>query len=152
MSALLVRARWARLRAGFLISALLVAFAVAMPGPSAAQTAKTAAAGIYNEAQALRGKKLYQDSCAACHGASLEGAESLPLSGKHFAARWGTLPVGALLTYLNMLMPLGQPGSLGVRGNTDVVAYILSVNKFPAGAAELPADQQVLDEIIINSQ
>src|SRR5262249_39081673 len=43
---------------------------------------------MYSEMQALRGHELYNQHCASCHGAALEGQGSLPLSGATFRARW----------------------------------------------------------------
>jgi cytochrome c len=116
-----------------------------------AQGAITAANGVYTAAQADRGNALFQDNCAACHGGSLQGEEeNPPLSGKHFASRWGGLPISAIYGFINTQMPLGQPGALGVQADADIVAYILSVNKFPAGQTELPADNNILKTVTIN--
>ena len=41
---------------------------------------------MYNEEQALKGQDLYNEHCASCHGAALEGQGSLPLSGATFRA------------------------------------------------------------------
>jgi S-disulfanyl-L-cysteine oxidoreductase SoxD len=120
-------------------------FALAQPA------ARTAQDGVFTSAQADRGNTLFQDNCATCHGGSLQGEdENPPLSGKHFASRWGGLPVSAIYGFINTQMPLGQPGAMGAQGNADIVAYILSVNKFPAGQTELPADNNALKAITIN--
>jgi S-disulfanyl-L-cysteine oxidoreductase SoxD len=133
------------------LATFILSLTAACGGMAAAQPIKTAADGIYTAAQASRGEALYQNNCASCHGGSLQGEEeNPPLSGKHFSSRWGGLPVGALYGFINTQMPLGQPGSLGVQGNADILAYILSVNKFPAGQAELPADSNALRAITIN--
>ena len=127
-------------------------FLGASAGASFAQpVARTAQDGVFTDAQANRGNALYQDNCASCHGGSLQGEEeNPPLSGKHFSSRWGGLPVSAIYGFINTQMPLGQPGALGVQADADIVAYILSVNKFPAGQVELPADNNVLKTITIN--
>ena len=49
-------------------------------------------------------------------------------------------------------MPTDQPGSLTEQAYADVLAFILASNEFPAGAAELIADQSALDRITISSQ
>lgn len=101
--------------------------------------------GFYTEAQAARGKALYFDNCTACHGGTLDGGESAPgLSGEYFAGKWGKLPLSLLFGYINTKMPLGAPGSLGAQANADITAFILSYNKAPAGAKELPPDAQAL--------
>ena len=66
------------------------------------------------------------------------------LSGNHFFARFGGMPVSGLYGFINTQMPLGQAGALGAQGNADVTAYILQTNKFPAGQTELPADMAAL--------
>ncbi len=134
-------------------------FAVGFAGPAVAQAPqappalKTAADGVYTEVQAQRGNDLYQNSCASCHGGALQGEEeNPPLSGKHFFSRFGGMPVSALYGFINTQMPLGQAGALGAQGNADVTAYILQVNKFLAGQAELPANLSTLRTIIVNKQ
>jgi S-disulfanyl-L-cysteine oxidoreductase SoxD len=134
-------------------TALLSVCAIAFAGIATAQATKTAADGIYTDAQAQRGNDLYQNNCASCHGGALQGEEeNPPLSGKHFFTRFGGMPVSALYGFINTQMPLGQAGALGVQGNADVTAYILQVNKFPAGQAELPADLPTLRTITVNKQ
>jgi quinoprotein glucose dehydrogenase len=104
--------------------------------------------GVYTEAQAGHGKGLYRENCMACHGDRLQGSESSPpLAGAVFLAKWGKLPVGDLYGFISGQMPLGRPGSLGDAGNADVVAYILSVNKMPAGKEALPADIKILNRV-----
>ncbi len=130
---------------------IILLLTVGITAVTCAQTAKTAMDGIYTGAQAARGGALYQDNCSACHGGSLQGEEENPaLSGRRFATHWGGLPMSALYGFINTQMPLGQPGSLGAQANIDIVAYILSVNKFPAGQTELPADAEILSAIIVN--
>jgi cytochrome c len=131
------------------------AFGLAVVQTALAQPPATAPAssGIYTAAQAERGNNLYQNSCAACHGGSLQGEdENPPLSGKHFNASWGDKPVADLYNFVSSQMPLGQPGALGSQGNADVIAYILAVNRFPAGAKELPPDANVLGTITVDKQ
>jgi hypothetical protein len=51
-----------------------------------------------------------------------------------------------------MPAPPEQPGKLTPQQNADVVAYILSENGFPAGAAELPSDLALLKQIRIDAK
>jgi mono/diheme cytochrome c family protein len=93
---------------------------------------------------------LYQTQCAACHGATLAGAEAAPaLTGSSFADSWTEVPVGDLFERIRLSMPQDKPGTLGRQQTADVVAYILSFNKAPAGQAELPGDLEVLKTIRI---
>lgn len=136
------------MRAPALFCVLLLTAGVAM-----AQPARNASDGIYTAAQADRGNAAYQQSCAVCHGGVLQGEEeNPPLSGKHFDTRWGGKPVSALYGFINSQMPLGAAGSLGTATEADIVAYILQVNKFPAGQAELPPDSNIQGTITINKQ
>ena len=45
-------------------------------------------------------------------------------------------------------MPQDAPGRLSDAEYTDVVAFMLEANSYPAGEVELPADKAALDEIM----
>jgi len=45
-----------------------------------------------------------------------------------------------LVDYITHAMPLGRTGSLSPATNTDITAFILKSNGFPAGAKELSAE------------
>ena len=95
--------------------------------------------GVYSDAQAARGENVYQQYCAVCHGASLQGNPAAPLTGPAFRARWedGKHTLDDLFFIVRSLMPNNAPGSLSKAQYADVVAYILKVNGYPAGDAEL---------------
>lgn len=119
------------------ITAAAVIWIVAI---ASAQT-KTVWDGVYSEAQAGRGKKLYIASCAACHQESLTGADLAPaLKGDEFLLLWNDKTLGELVERVMKTMPQDAPGTLTLEQNTDIVAYMLSVNRMPAGASELAAD------------
>ena len=109
---------------------------------------------VYSEAQAARGRGLYVEHCAACHGMMLEGQNSVPLSGATFQVRWADEKhtVDDLFYIVRTLMPYGQPATLSKQEYVDIVAYILMMNGYPAGDRALPADPAVLNEIIIRPQ
>ena len=46
----------------------------------------------------------------------------------------------ALYGKISMDMPSSAPGSLMPEQYADVLAYLLSINKYPAGQAEIPKD------------
>jgi len=48
-------------------------------------------------------------------------------------------------------MPDDDPGSLPRQNYIDVLTYILDLNDFPAGSADLMADTERLDLLIIGS-
>ena len=95
--------------------------------------------GLYSDAQAARGESVYQQYCAVCHGPSLQGNPAAPLTGPAFRARWedGRHTLDDLFFIVRSLMPNNAPGSLSKAQYADVVAYILKVNGYPAGDAEL---------------
>jgi len=44
-------------------------------------------------------------------------------------------------------MPQDNPGALTREQDADVIAFVLSINKLPAGKAELPAQSEMLKQI-----
>jgi mono/diheme cytochrome c family protein len=119
--------------------------------PPAAQDVKSVWTGVYTEAQAQRGADLYGKTCARCHGKSLEGADAAALSGKDFMTSRDGTTVDKLFRKILDTMPDDDPGTLKPPQVADVTAHILSVNKFPAGEAELPADAALLKQIKIEA-
>ncbi len=108
--------------------------------------------GVYTAEQAKRGQALYGSQCAACHGATLGGGESAPaLAGGEFLANWNGLTVGDLFDRTRTTMPQSKPGSLSREANADVLAYILSVNRFPEGDKEMAHTTEFLKEILIEA-
>ncbi len=96
-------------------------------GPSlrAQETTRSVWDGVYTEAQAKRGEAIYKLNCASCHGVALEGIEQAgPLS-----------------------MPNDRPGTLSRQQTADVLAYVFSFNRFPAGKAELARQTELLKQI-----
>jgi mono/diheme cytochrome c family protein len=104
--------------------------------------------GVYSDEQANRGKALYAQECASCHGSELTGGEMAPpLAGGEFLAGWDGLTIGDLFERIRISMPQNAPGSLSGQQNADILAYVLSVSKFPAGAAEMPKEAGILKQI-----
>ena len=104
--------------------------------------------GIYTTAQAERGKKVYADTCVGCHGEKLEGGAAGPtLSGPDFTNGYKDGSAGALLNKMSQDMPSNAPGSLEPQQYADVFAYVLSVNKYPAGQTDLPIDPNALKAV-----
>ena len=117
---------------------------------AASAQSKTVWDGVYTDAQAARGKKLYIASCAACHQEGLQGADLAPaLKGDEFLLLWNDKPIGEFVDRVANTMPQDAPGSLTPQENADIVAYILQVNRFPAGSTELPTDAGLQKNIAI---
>lgn len=130
-------------------SVAAIGFALgAAKAQEAASDSRSVWDGVYTDEQARRGEPVYHKECAACHGDSLAGGESAPpLSGGAFLANWNGLTLGDLFDRIRKTMPQNAPGKLTRQQNADVLAYALSVNKFPAGKAELSKQAEFLKEI-----
>ena len=104
--------------------------------------------GVYTEEQAKRGESLYQKECKTCHGDTLAGGESAPpLTGGAFLANWNGLTLGDLFERIRKTMPQNAPGKLNRQQNADILAFVLSANKFPTGKTELSRQAEFLKEI-----
>jgi len=109
--------------------------------------------GVYTEGQAQRGKELYDARCLACHGENLEGNGSVKaLSGPDFAANWNGLTMGDMLERTRTTMPMDKPGTLSRQQIADVLSFVLSVNKMPAGSTELPRQTEILNGVTFLAQ
>ena len=113
-----------------------------------AQQPRTVADGVYTAEQALRGQALYAARCASCHGATLSGAQGPALVGDDFMRVWGG-PVLDLFNKIQSTMPVNDPGKLTRAQSADLVAHVLQVAKFPAGRAELVAEDPALQAIAL---
>ena len=83
--------------------------------------------GVYSDEQATRGKGLYAEQCASCHGSEMTGGEMAPpLAGGEFMAGWDGLTVGDLFERIRISMPQNAPGSLSGQQNADILSFILS--------------------------
>ena len=109
--------------------------------------------GVYSADQAAQGKDLFAAKCASCHGADLNGGEMAPpLVGGMFLGDWVGQSADDLFTRIHTTMPANDPGSLSNAQGAQVMAYILSVNQFPAGAAAMPSDDAGLAQIAITAE
>jgi cytochrome c len=108
--------------------------------------------GVYTAEQANRGEPIYRKECAACHGDMLTGGESSPpLAGGAFLANWNGLTMGDLFDRIRKTMPQTNPGRLTRQQDADILAFMLSVNKFPPGKTELYRQSEMLKEIRFES-
>ena len=114
------------------------------------QASPAPAEGVYTADQAHSGEKIYQAQCVSCHGAALDGNGPYPaLSGTEFLSKYEGQPVLPLYDMIQKLMPATQPGSLSRTDAADLVAYILSFNKLPAGKTPLPSEETGLKTITL---
>jgi mono/diheme cytochrome c family protein len=130
----------------------MLIFAAAANTTLHAQVGKGTSAGVYTTQQASRGAELYQSKCSTCHGTELAGdGTAPPLAGPAFATHWAGQPVASLFDMIHLAMPSDQPGTLTGQQTADLIAFLLSSNKFPAGQTELPAVTDHLQEILIDT-
>ncbi len=95
---------------------------------------------IYSKDQAKIGQKLYKDNCIACH------------DKKYFRPvlkAWNGQPLSVLFAVMSASMPESDPGSLPEKDYVDILAYILSLNRYPAGESALEHENGALDDITI---
>jgi cytochrome c len=113
-----------------------------------AQTSRSVWDGVYTSEQAKRGATLYAAECASCHGSALNGGESAPpLTGGEFFSNWNGLTVGDLFERIRVSMPADHPGKLTREQDAEILAFMLSMNQFPAGKTELDHRTEVLKQI-----
>lgn len=105
---------------------------------------RSTAAGVYTDAQARRGQQTFQTYCVSCHAPS-------DYTGDTFRTSWVSQSAFDLFESIRTQMPEDAPGSLQRQEYLDVVAYIFSLNKYPAGSAELPTDEAGLRKIKIEA-
>lgn len=107
------------------------------------------AAPARSDAQADRGAALYAFHCAACHGASLAGAEAAPpLAGAQFAETWNGQTARALFDRI-VQMPPGNEDALTRQQRIDVLAFLLRSGGQPPAAAELSGRGGDLDAVVL---
>ncbi len=130
---------------------VLGASVVALEGPDRRRA--MCGTGSIPPTRPRRARRSIADKCATCHGADLNGAEMAPpLVGATFLGDWVGQSAGDLFTRIHTTMPANDPGSLSNAQAAQVLAYILSVNQFPAGSTALPSDDAGLGQIAITAE
>jgi len=105
--------------------------------------------GVYTDEQAKRGEGLYQKKCASCHGDKLTGGAAPPLAGDWFLSNWNGLTLDFLFERIRVTMPSASPSQVSLPAKADILAYMLSVNKFPSGKIELQYKAELMKDILI---
>jgi mono/diheme cytochrome c family protein len=132
--------RWCRALAGLVF--LLFVWGFSRTDTVAALQTKSVKAGVYTEAQAERGRALYKMKCASCHAPSRFTDDQLfhtPYAGK---------PLWEMFDAISETMPEDDPGGMKPEEYADVIAFLLHLNGFATGAAELPPSKEVLSTIV----
>jgi alcohol dehydrogenase (cytochrome c) len=122
-----------------IVRATLIGVSFAAGIAAAQAPGASAPVGPFTAAQAVRGKLVYEQSCAACHGAALEGTPAPSLAGRSFEARWrlAALTLDDLFYIARKTMPPKAAGTVSLEDHAAVVAYILQANGYAAGQVPL---------------
>lgn len=111
---------------------------------SAPAAEAVASAASFTDGQADRGREVFRGQCTECHASS-------EFSDSQFKFKWSRRHAGSLYQLIQTQMPETAPGSLTDAETVDLVAYILRMNGFTPGAAELAADSDVLSGISLSN-
>jgi len=130
------------------VAAGAAALALAVPPLRAQQPPRSVWDGVYTLNQAKRGA-LKSGLCVECHGDGFKDGPAPALVGAEFFAQWQGRSVGDLFDLIRLTMPDNDPGSLAREEYADLVAYILALNKFPAGSTEIGTSIDPLRSIVI---
>jgi mono/diheme cytochrome c family protein len=114
--------------------------------------ARTTWDGVYSDGQSKRGADTYAKTCSSCHAEDLSGADGPSLTGPDFNKDFDGQSVDDLFERVRTTMPADGPGSLTREQYADIVAFLLSKDSFPAGATDLPADNDALKQIKFTAQ
>jgi len=137
------------------IAFVTVAFVAGRAGVVSARNhvpAKTVWDSVYSTGQAARGESAYAKGCARCHGAALTGGDqSPPLAGSAFLGNWNGQSLIDLQQRIKTTMPSDSIGIYDAKFVTDVVAFMLRANGFPAGQSELSSEDAELKDIAIRA-
>ena len=82
--------------------------------------------------------------CVSCHAASTH-------TSPQFRAKWAGRPLSDLFNYMRTSMPQNNPASLDYSQYGVILAYILQLNKNPAGQTPLSPDPDDLAKIRIDT-
>ena len=142
----------ARVVVGIGVAVALLSAAPGARGPLAERQDRTVWDGIYTQEQAERGAGLYEEWCASCHASDLSGGDVAPgLVGGEFVWNWSGLTVGQLFERLRISMPQEDPAAVTRSEKADILAFMLLVNEFPAGARELPDRAAMLEQFLFEA-
>jgi mono/diheme cytochrome c family protein len=133
-----------RLAFSVAIIPVIACSARAQDSAAAATPERVATSGVFSEQQAQRGEGVYRTSCQSCHAKN-------EYTGDKFKVAWVSKTAYDIFDSIRTLMPDDNPGSLERQEYIDVVAYIFSLNAFPAGSSDLPGDDDGLKKVRIDN-
>ncbi|MBT8084200.1 MAG: cytochrome c [Woeseia sp.] len=122
------------------LCAALAALSILMACIAVADDARSIADGVYTEGQAASGELLYAEHCLICH------------DKKYFRPvlkRWNGQPISMMYLIMSSSMPESNPASLQQEEYADILAYILSLSRYPAGDTPLTVTDEALERILV---
>jgi mono/diheme cytochrome c family protein len=129
------------MRIWYLLGAVCMFSASAVAQTPAATSTRT---GVYSAEQSSRGVDVYAGYCKNCHTPESH-------TGTAFSTKWNGRPLSELYEYIRDQMPKNAPGSLSDEEYADVLAYLLKMNRMPAGAQDLSTNAAQLKSIRIET-
>lgn len=100
--------------------------------------------GFYSAQQSDRGRQSYDEVCRECHFLS-------DFRGRDFEWKWRRQTVWNLYREVSETMPEDKPGELLPATVVDIIAYILSLNDYQVGSADLSTSRAELEEIALGA-
>jgi alcohol dehydrogenase (cytochrome c) len=130
-------------QAGFARACVAVSTLALFGTGSASSSAEV---GPFTREQAVQGRRLYEKTCAACHGAELTGGAAPPLSGSRFEGSWShpQVTLDDLLFLQTTTMPPRAASTLSADDHAAVFAYVLERNGYGAGTTAARAGTSAL--------
>jgi mono/diheme cytochrome c family protein len=111
---------------------------------TAAAAERKVTTGVFSAKQAERGEGTYKTSCQSCHAKT-------EYTGDNFKTSFVSKTAFDVFEQIRTTMPEDNPGSLERQEYVDLVAYIFSLNAYPAGEGELPSDDDGLKKVRIDN-
>ena len=124
--------------------------ALATPAHAGAQDStngggdRPVSSGVYTSAQAKRGAEAFLVNCVSCHSTT-------DYTGETFTLAWVSRTAFDIFDQIRKQMPEDNPGILSAEQYTDIVAYMFSLNGYPTGQTELPAQDEPLKRVKIDA-
>jgi alcohol dehydrogenase (cytochrome c) len=115
------------------------------------QTAAVKSPG-FTAAQVTAGSAAYQQHCASCHGARLEGMQLSPgLTGDRFDIVWRGKTADILMFHLRRMPPAPRAASSNLTDDSyaSILAYLLQANGQQPSDLALPSDMASLAALTI---
>jgi mono/diheme cytochrome c family protein len=118
----------------------LISFVALLCYAAVADEPRSIADGVYTEEQAASGETLYAEHCLICH------------DKKYFRPviqRWDGQPLSMMYLIMSSSMPESNPASLSRNEYTDILAYILSLSRYPSGDTPLSTEGDALEQVMV---